>query len=101
MHVAALVAFVIATACSQHDSCDDVVDELTECYDDMCAGSSAGSPFCNCWDQGQSFDLGQCTCMARDFEAECQAWETLSKYAAIESDCKDQRDGSWDICPRE
>ena len=81
MHPAVVLAFVVATGCNHDDSCDEIANDITECYDDACDGSSAGSPFCNCWDEGKELDLGDCTCKPADFAVTmCQYFEDVSAW---------------------
>ena len=76
MHAAVVLGFVVAACKQGHDPCDDLENEVAECYDDICDdSSSAGSALCSCWDQGKILDVGDCSCTTLDLSVACAMFE--------------------------
>lgn len=79
--LALLVAFVaLSSACSGDDDDDDGVSRATcdalaevagQCYDSICTGNNAQTPFCRCWLANQDLNTGSCQCGPLDWSAGC------------------------------
>ena len=101
MHTAVVLALVVlATGCKKDDPCDNLVNDATECYDDICDSSSAGTAFCDCWDQGKDLDISTCTCAPLDLTAACDIID-VDEYEAGYFDCDLAEDALSNMCPEE
>ena len=72
---------VLATGCSGDDdddeqaaaraTCDALEEVGTQCYDSVCTGTNAATPFCGCWLKGQDIAANTCTCAPLNWQQGC------------------------------